>query len=350
MTLLKRILKGIGILVSVVVVALCSFIVFAMITDYRPELIEDAEIIQNMTTEIEGTTFTVTTYNIGYAGLDKDQDFFMDGGTMSRSSSLEQTNANMDSFLSFIETQNSDFYFLQEVDVDAVRSFDLNQQDIISEHFKDYTATFSYNFKAKWVPVPVANPIGNVEAGLMNLSKFKTISATRYQLPGEGPFPQKYVDLDRCIMEDVFTLEDGSSLYMINIHLSAYDKGGTIRAQQVQYLIDYIDEVYDNGNNYIIFGGDWNHLLDNTKMTDDLPEWVAILPDNLFDTGFQLAFDSNVNTVRSDDSPYVEGVNFETVIDGFLVSPNIQIDLVTGHDLKFENSDHNPVTMTFTLK
>ena len=27
-----------------------------------------------------GNEFKVTTFNIGYAGLDKDQDFFMDGG------------------------------------------------------------------------------------------------------------------------------------------------------------------------------------------------------------------------------------------------------------------------------
>lgn len=28
--------------------------------------------------------FTVATFNIGYCDLDKDADFFMDGGTMSR--------------------------------------------------------------------------------------------------------------------------------------------------------------------------------------------------------------------------------------------------------------------------
>jgi len=350
MKVFKVIMKGLLLLLLIVLVGGAGFIGYAAATDYRPELVEDAEIIQNAATEIEGMTFKVTTFNIGYAGLDKDQDFFMDGGTMSRSSSLEQTNTNLDSFISFIETEDSDFFFLQEVDEDAIRSFGIDQKELFSSHFSNYTATFSYNFKAKWVPVPLTNPIGDVSAGLMNLSKFKTSSSTRYQLPGEGPWPQRYVDLDRCVMEDVFVLEDGSSLYMINIHLSAYDKGGTIRAQQVQFLIDYINDLYAEGDNYIIFGGDWNHLLDNSKMVDSLPDWVAILPDNLFDTNFQLAYDTNVNTVRSDDAPYEEGVNFETVIDGFLVSPNIQIDSVVGHDLGFENSDHNPVSMTFTLK
>ncbi len=65
----------------------------------------------------------------------------------------------------------------------------------------------------------------------MNLSKFTTTSSQRYTLPGEQTFPNKYFDLDRSIMEDIYTLENGKRLYMVNIHLSAYDKGGTIRAE-----------------------------------------------------------------------------------------------------------------------
>jgi len=337
------------VVLMVLVICFVGFISFIIIADYKPELVENGEILNNSSTEITGDTFSITTYNIGYGGLDKDQDFFMDGGTMSRSSSYEKTEENMNSFLQFIENQNSDFYLLQEIDVKALRSFDIDQREMISEYFPNHTSTFAYNFKAKWVPVPIFNPIGNVNAVLMNLSKYTTSSSTRYQLPGVGPFPQRYVDLDRCILEDVYTLEDGKSLYVLNIHLSAYDKGGTIRTQQVEFLIDYINEIYNDGENYIVFGGDWNHLLDNSRMTDDLPEWVAILPDELFDTNFQLVYDTTVSTVRSDDKAYVEGENFETVIDGFLVSPNITIQSVVGHDLGFENSDHNPVTVEIKL-
>lgn len=350
MKILKAVLKKIVLVFVIVIVAFAGFIGFAVVTDYTPEAIEEASIITNSQTEITGSTFSITTFNIGYAGLDKDQDFFLDGGTMSRSSSKEQTEANMNSFVSFIENQNSDFYLLQEVDEKADRSFDINQVSLLSEYFSTFTSTFSYNFKVPWVPVPLTNPIGAVDAGLMNLSRFKVDSSTRYQLPTEDVFLQKHFDLDRCIMEDVYTLEDGKKLFVVNIHLSAYDKGGTTRAQQVQFMINYINDHYNNGENYIIFGGDWNHLLDNLKMTDNLPGWVALLPDNLFDTGFQLVYDTNVNTVRSDDTIYTPGINFETVIDGFLVSPNINVDSVVGHDLGFENSDHNPVTLTFTLK
>lgn len=344
-----KIIKRVMLLIMILFVGFCGFVGYIIITDFTPEEIEDAEFLRDNEIAITGMTFTLTTFNIGYAGLDENQDFFLDGGTMSHSSSKEQTETNLKQFESFIETQNSDFYFLQEVDVKGSRSFNVNQRESIMSKFEDYSVTYSYNFKAKWIPIPVFDPLGSAYSGLMNLSRFSPDSSTRYKLPGDEPFPKKYFDLDRSIMEDIYTMENGKKLYLLNIHLSAYDKGGLIRAEQVQFLIDYIDDIYNDGEAYIIFGGDWNHLLDSDQYEPDMPDWVATLPDNLFDTGFSLAFDSTTSTVRSNDTIYNPGVTFETVIDGFLVSPNITIDSVVGNDLEFENSDHNPVTITFTL-
>lgn len=345
MKILKKTLQ----LILVLVIVFCGFVGYIIITDYAPDDIEAATILRDNETAVTGMTFTLTTFNIGYCGLDKDQDFFLDGGTMSHSSSKEKTIENLEGVKAFIDEQNSDFYFLQEVDEKGSRSFNVNQKESILNEFSEYSVTYSNNFKAKWIPIPITDPLGSAYSGLMNLSRFTPITSTRYKLPGEEPFPKKYFELDRSVMEDVYLLENGKSLYMINLHLSAYDKGGSIRAQQVEFLIEYINEVYDDGENYIIFGGDWNHLLDNSKFTDDLPGWVATLPDSLFDTGFNLVYDTNTSTVRSDETAYVEGSTFETIIDGFLVSPNITIDLVEGGNLGFEYSDHNPVTITFTL-
>ena len=344
-----KIIKRILLILLIPVIGFLAFVAYIAITDFTPDEVQDATILVDNEVPISGNTFTVTTFNIGYCGLDDAQDFFMDGGVMSRSSSEAQTLENLTAVESFIETQNSDFFFLQEVDVKGTRSFNVNQQESILSSFVDYSATYSYNFKAKWIPIPVTNPLGSAYSGLMSLSKFSPDTSTRYKLPGDEPIPKRYFDLDRSIMEDVYTLENGRKLYMLNMHLSAYDKGGTIRAEQIQFMTDYINDLYNEGENYIIFGGDWNHLLDNSKFTDDLPDWVATIPDTLFESGFSLAYDTTVNTVRSDETPYEAGVTFETVIDGFLVSPNIQVDSVVGSDLSFENSDHNPVTLTFTL-
>ncbi|MBG9578619.1 hypothetical protein ABE42_05135, partial [Bacillus thuringiensis] len=59
------------------------------------------------------TQFKVTTFNIGYAGLDAKQDFFMDGGTGSRSRSKEQTIHNLQHMSSFLKEDRADFILLQ---------------------------------------------------------------------------------------------------------------------------------------------------------------------------------------------------------------------------------------------
>ena len=38
------------------------------------------------------------------------------------------------------------------------------------------------------------------------------------------------------------------------------------------------------------------------------------------------------------------------VIDGFIISPNVQLELVETLNLDFENSDHNPVHLTVKPK
>ncbi len=345
MTILKITLK----IVLVLAIIFIGFLSYIIITDYRPEEIIPSDIINDNEVVINGDTFTVTTYNIGYCGLDKNQDFFLDGGTTSRTSSEAQSLMNLTSVSDFILNTNSDFYFLQEVDESGDRSADVNQLKYLTETYSNLSSSFSYNFKAPWIPIPVTKPMGSAYSGLLNFSNFSITESNRLSLPVDESFPNKFFDLDRSIMEDVYDLGNGKTLYMVNIHFSAYDKGGLVRAEQAQFLVDYINERY-NENTYIVFGGDWNHLLDPDLYTDDMPEWVHMLPEELFETGFKLAYDNTVNTVRSDDQPYVKGENFETVIDGFLISPNIEIVLVEGHALDFENSDHNPVTLTFRLK
>ena len=60
--------------------------------------------------------------------------------------------------------------------------------------------------------------------------------------------------------------------------------------------------------------------------------------------------DDSTMTIRSTTTPYKKGESFETVIDGFFVSNNIEVISVQGHDLGFEYTDHNPATAVFKFK
>ncbi|MBU1020622.1 MAG: endonuclease/exonuclease/phosphatase family protein, partial [Firmicutes bacterium] len=183
MKYIKKLLMLMGILITLFV----GFVVFIVITDFDPALEEDSIIMRDNGEVITGYTFSLTTFNIGYGGLDDGQDFFLDGGTMSRTSSKDQTLENLENIETFIETQNSDFYFLQEVDVKGTRSANVDQRQSIFERFADYSVSFSYNFKAKWIPIPIFNPLGSAYSGLMTLSRFSPDASTRYRLPGEEP-------------------------------------------------------------------------------------------------------------------------------------------------------------------
>ena len=105
----------------------------------------------------------------------------------------------------------------------------------------------------------------------------------------------------------------------------------------------------------MILGGDWNQLLSDVQESDpefvkNWPAWLVKAPTSLTETGFEFAVDETKMTVRDLAAAYVEGETFVTIIDGFLVSPNVEVVEVNTHDLNFANSDHNPVTLTFKLK
>ena len=352
---LKKLLK---ILVSVILIAVLLFggyLGILTVTDLNHEPIEALTVKNNQEALLDSTgTYQVTTFNIGYAGLDAAQDFFLDGGKKGRSSSKEQTEKNLEATIQFLEENNDDFVYLQEVDTKALRSFKIDQYQSIIDKLPEYGSVFANNYHAQWVPVPILEPIGYVDAGMPIFSKYKIETANRHQLNGQESWPMKLMELDRCFVDSEVKLENGKSLFLVNLHLSAYDEGGTLRNKQVKHLISYMTEKYEAGH-YVILGGDWNQLLSDVQESDpefvkNWPAWLVKVPTSLTETGFEFAVDETKMTVRDLAAAYVEGETFVTIIDGFLVSPNVEVVEVNTHDLNFANSDHNPVTLTFKLK
>ena len=339
------------VLAIVVILILIPIIVLAYLkkTEYKPHDIEDSRILRNNNSSKSKKTMRLTTLNIGYSSLDKKQDFFLEGGKGSRCVSKEKTSANLKGIVSMLKKIDSDFYFLQEVDEPCRRSCYTNQVKFIVKRFNDYNSSFAYNYKVKYIPVPIFKPMGSAKSGLLTLSKFKILESQRHQLKGDESFPKRLFFLKRCMMVNKYKINDKDKLILINIHLSAYDKGGLIRKKQIEHLIEYINEV-SKTNKHVIIGGDWNHLLDSSIYDKNMPDWVSILPETLFESGYKIAYDKEVNTVRSEDTPYIKGQNFETIIDGFLVSPKVEITKVNTLDCEFEYTDHNPVTIFFKLK
>ena len=353
--MLKRANKIIGAILLTFILILAGYILFMIVTDYKPEAEVSITIENNKDTIVKADTeLTLTTFNIGYCTMDKDVDFFMDGGTMSRGISKERTIENLNSIENILSELDSDLVFLQEVDVKATRSYNVNELQSIQENFTEYSNSFAINYKVPWVPIPLSNPHGKVLAGIVTLSKNNITSSTRYDLPGKSSFFVQLGDLDRCMVVNRMPVDNGKELVAINAHLSAYDKGGTVRKVQLAFIKEFLEAEYAKGN-YVIIGGDWNHQIPSTDAfafptTEEWPEWLQEVPEDFTTDNFTWCADKTVPSNRTVAKSYVEGENLRSVIDGFLVSNNVEIIKTVGTETNFEYSDHNPVTLTFKLK
>lgn len=72
-----------------------------------------------------------------------------------------------------------------------------------------------------------------------------------------------------------------------------------------------------------------------------------MLPD-----GWRFAYDTAAPTCRLDNQPYDAGSDATQhyVIDGFILSPNVELTSVQTQDDGFRFSDHNPVLLNIRLK
>ena len=181
----------------------------------------------------------------------------------------------------------------------------------------------------------------------------------RRSFPVTTNFIDKLFDLDRCFAVHYLPVaESEKELVLINLHMSAYDEGGTIRAEQLKMLNAVLAEERDKGN-YVIAGGDFNHCLIADRFASDeealqyfkseqkTPDWVknSVLHQAEIAQGFSIAASLNAATCRGADIPYTAGVNYSTVIDGFLVSDNVTVIEEETVDTQFAYSDHNPVRL-----
>lgn len=349
-----RIIKVFLGLLLLVVLAAGGLLGYLSLTEYRPDDIELLEVVQAARKDNVrvGERLDVLSFNTGYCGLGREQDFFMDGGSMVRPRSEEDVRANLNGILSELVRQNVDIYLLQEVDFDSWRSYYTNQADTY-RHGLSLNMACAYNFKCEFVPYPWP-PLGKVESGLVTFTGLNVTEATRESLPVPFSWPVSMANLKRCLLIERVPVEGTDrELVIINLHLEAYDDGEGKRAQTEQ-LMQILAAEYRNGN-YVIAGGDFNQTFEGAASYPLLDEsfwqpskvYVSDLPN-----GFSFVYDDATPTCRLLNKPYDgERKNAQFyVIDGFIVSDNLKVNLIETVDLNFQYSDHNPVLLQVTPK
>lgn len=317
---MKKALKVIVIILLVVVVLFGGLVAFLSIKEYKPADKEQIT-VQNAAENksFSGEIVKVLSFNTGYAGLGDNADFFMDGGKAVKSTDEARMRENMDEIAAIIAESNADFTLLQEVDENSSRTYSVNQvESYIQKTGQSGAFALNYSCPFSW-PVSTAN-------------------------------------LKRCML--VTRVPIGGSdkeLVLVNLHLEAYDDGEG-KAAQTEALFTTLLEEYNKGN-YVIAGGDFNQTFPGgfeAFPTLDSTTWVpgTLGEEFLPDGGWRFSYDVSEPTCRLLNQPYDPNSDLTQhyVIDGFILSPNVEEVSVKTVNYDFHAADHNPVLLEAKLK
>lgn len=355
--MVKKVSKIILIILGIVLLLAAGFVLWLSVNEYKPADVIDVKIENN--SQIGGFSpfldqeLTVTSWNIGYAGLGEDSDFFMDGGENVSSADQDAVTTSLLSIYKKLycsEDYAGGIYMLQEVDQNSSRTYGIDERDCLSI----YNSSYALNYSCPFVPFPMP-PIGRVNSGLLTTTLYDVASSERVALPCPFSWPVSTANLKRCLLVSYLPIEaSDKKLVIVNLHLEAYDDGEG-KIAQTKLLREFIQAEYEKGN-YVIAGGDFNQVFPEAleQYPNTHPElWEpGTITDDIMPEGWSLAYDLSTPSCRLLNQPYdpIDTENTQYyVIDGFIISPNVELISVETVDEGFEFSDHNPVRLKVKL-
>ena len=325
---MKRILRGVLLLLAVF---LLTFIVFYFWAS-SPTQSEDtyAKVYTNNydSNITNDSVYSIVTYNIGYLSgmtnnlpIEKPKSLFDD---------------NMAIVLKEFKKSNPDIIVFQEIDYEATRSFDVNQQDEIAKLGYNYVAE-AINWDEHYVPFPywpISMNFGKVISGQSILSKYPLSNHERIVLKRaeNNPFYKDAFYIERLAQVATINL-DGQDIKIINVHLEAFDK--PTRDEHTDYVLNLFDQYSKEFPTILL--GDFNSDPDYENAAID-----KIL--NRTDIGNAAFSNDNYENTYDTANPYER-------IDFIFYTPET-IEYIDGRVMQEfgQASDHLPVEMRFRLK
>lgn len=375
----KKVIKITGIILLALVIVLAAYIIYLYASYHRipdNQELQVEEISQNTEAGNELTiekNYSALTYNIGFGAYTPDFSFFMDGGKSSWAKSKDSVKETIKGAGELVASKDPDFALVQEIDLDATRSYHVNEYSILKENIPAYNCVFAQNYDSAFLFYPFTQPHGKSKAGLALFSKYPITGSLRRSFPISTSFT-KFFDLDRCYSISRVPVDNGKELVIFELHMSAYGNSDAIREGQIRMLSEDMQKEYEAGN-YVICGGDFNHDLkaadtqskasdaSNNTQTDSgdsaEPEsWAYPFPRSELPEHFSFCLDqlsedekNNLwNSARNADMEYVPGETYTVTLDGFIISDNVECTKYENVNTGYSYSDHDPVYMEFQLK
>jgi len=274
------------------------------------------------------SVFSIVTYNIGY----------LSGMTNNRPIAKPKSlfDENMQKVLVETKKVNPTIIAFQEIDYDAKRSYNINQEEQIAELGFPYRAR-TVNWDEQYVPFPywpISMHFGKVVSGQSVISKYPIINQERIVLQrvADAPFYRNAFYLERLAQVVKVVLND-QEVMLINVHLEAFDK--PTREKQFDEVVKIFNQYKDQYPTILL--GDFNSEANDTSAV--IQKMFAMK--NVGNAAFNV--DKIENTFDS-KSPRKK-------IDYIFYTEN-SIEYISGKVLKEfgEASDHLPVFMEFKLR
>ena len=354
MKLVKKILGFVAAGLFLLVLLLGVFLFYTNFSDYAPLSKEKLRITAGaFKSEITGGQLSLITWNIGYAGLGKEMDFFYDGGK-SVMASREKTENWLQQIVAFVaKKKHVDFLLFQEVDLESKRSYYIDESIQLESVLPAFDEVTAINYQVPFVPVPLGNPMGRVKAGMMSFSAYSMRQSTRHAYPQIASWPDRMFLLDRCFIESRIKIENGFELVLLNTHNSAFIDDPKRMQLELETIRKLMLAEFEKGN-YVIAGGDWNMNPPDFRPVNGygghrFEASPVHIPTGFMPEDWQYAYDASLPSNRQLNQPYLKKVTGSTTIDFFILSPNVQVSDVQVIDLGFEQSDHQPVYLEVYL-
>ena len=325
---MKRFFKILSVLFFLCLIAFMLFFVWASSPTLKEE--QYAKLITRTYKQQTDTDsiYSIVTYNIGY----------LSGMTNNRSVAKpkELFDNNLKKVLIATKAVNPDIIAFQEIDYNADRSYNVNQQNKIAKLGYNYIAE-AINWDETYVPFPYWPPsmhFGKVVSGQSILSKFPFNDYKRLVLDrvADAPFYRDALYLDRLAQVAKIKIE-GKEVVVINVHLEAFDK--PTRIKQFNEVIALFN-TYKKTNPTILLGDFNSKARDKEAIIQKM-----FSMEEVGNAGFNL--ENPENTFDTKDL-------YER-IDYIFYTKN-SIEYIDGKVLtQFgQASDHLPVEMRFKLK
>lgn len=282
-------------------------------------------------------------WNIGYAGLGEESDFKADGGEMLQPPGKAVVEKNLAGIQAVLREEAPDILMMQEMAGPGFLTRGVDVASGVKAALPAYSMFFSSDIRTRLLPGFLS-----LRHGLGTFANVGGASTDIIRITEEPGTIMGFIKRRYHVQVTEFEM-DGQPWAVINVHLSAFDEGANTRMAQLREVLDLGQSYYQQGK-AVAIGGDWNMRLAPTDFAytadDEAQFWIHDFPREELRPGWQVVIDPAVPSVRTNEQPYTAGVNYTTIIDGFVVSPNVVVDGVRGVDLGFRITDHQPVIAT----